>query len=288
MKVEAELLLDVPALPTGWELAGMGVGADRTLLILIADAPFEARRAGRTSRYRVYRSAGDSFDGFEFIHAGPAAYSFVQPIDDRNFLLVTARTYQGEMNGQVWSRQGSLVRQLSLGDGIEDVQTSERSDIWVSYFDEGVFGAGEPGLACFDPTGKRVFSFADSIANDDNKAVPPIDDCYALNVAAGDEVWLYYYRAFPLVKLVSKRIAGVWPQVPGLGAHAFAVGDRTVLFAGDYGAPSSITRHFLESGRSESGRAIGGGLDLEFTHAIGRADRLYLLSNSAIWLVRAD
>jgi len=173
-----------------------------------------------------------------------------------------------------------------LGEGINQVQTSSRSEVWVGYNDEGVYRAGEPGVACFDADGKRVFSFGDSVANHDD--VPIIDDCYALNVASDDEVWVYYYSAFPLVRLVDKQFAGVWPRVPGVGAHAFAVGERSVLFAGDYGAPSSITRFFPESGRSEMGQAMGDGVPVEFTRAIGRADRLYLLTNSAIWILEAD
>jgi len=287
MKFEAERLWDLPALPTGWEVAATGVGADSTFLTLMADTPFEARRAGQSSRYRVLKRAGDSLEAFEFVSAGPAAYSVIQPIDDRNFLLVTTRAYEGmEKNAHVWGRDGSPVRQFSLGDGIEDAQTSTRSDIWVSYFDEGIFTAGEPGLACFDPTGKRVFSFADSVANDDD--VPRIDDCYGLNVATADEVWVYYYTAFPLVKLVNMRLERLWPHIPGLGAHAFAVGEGSVLFAGDYGARTSITRCFLESGRIETGHAIGDGKPLEFTRAIGRGERLYLVANSAVWLLQAD
>ena len=181
----------------------------------------------------------------------------VQPIDDGNFLLVTPGIYEAmrdKRNGDVWNSEGRLIGKILLGDGINNVQTSVRSEVWVGYHDEGVYGAGEPGLACFDAAGKRVFSFADSVADDDR--VPVIDDCYALNVAADDDVWVYYFKAFPLVRLVDKRLGAIWPDTPGVGAHAFAVGERTVLFAGDYGAPSSLTRYFPESGRSEMGHAI--------------------------------
>src|SRR5207248_3641321 len=66
-----------------------------------------------------------------------------------------------------------------------------------------------------------------------------------------------------------KRFEAIWPDTPGLGAHAFAVGERSVIFAGDYGAPSSITQYFPESGRSEMGHAIADGQQLEFTRAMG-------------------
>ena len=285
---QAQRLVDLPIIPNGWGWAATGVGPDFAVLLLAADTPFDARRAGRTSRYRLYRRTVGSFDVFEFQHEG-AAYTHVQPIGDGNFLLVTPGIYEAtrdKRNGDVWNSEGRLVGKILLGDGINNVQTSVRSEVWVGYHDEGVYGAGEPGLACFDAAGKRVLSFADSVADDDR--VPVIDDCYALNVAADDDVWVYYFKAFPLVRLVDKRLGAIWPDTPGVGAHAFAVGERTVLFAGDYGAPSSLTRYFPESGRSEMGHAIADGHQLDFTRAIGRADRLYLVANSAIWLVQAD
>jgi hypothetical protein len=289
IELEAERLYGLPTLPTGWEIAATGVGPAFEVLVVAADAPFDARRVGESSRYRLYRRAGKSFEGFEFVAAGRAAYMFVQPIDSENFLLVTPWIYEGVENaGHIWSSDGAMVGRLPLGQGIEHVQTSARSDVWVGYTDEGIFSAMEPGLACFDRTGKRVFSFADSIANGDHGNVPHIDDCYALNVTSENEVWVYYYSAFPLVRLVDRELAAIWPRVPGLGARAFAVGERSVLFAGDYGSSSAITRYFPESGRSEMGHAIGDGLPLEFTRAIGRADRLYLVGTSAVWLLRAD
>lgn len=289
IELKAERLFELPTLPAGWEFAATGVGPDFTCLVLAADASFDARRAGRPSRHRVYKRVGRSFEGFEFAAADRAAYMFVQPLSDQEFLLVTPWLYEGVTStGHIWSSDGALVGQLSLGQGIEHVQTSKRSEIWVGYNDEGIFSASEPGLACFDRTNKRVFSFADSVANDDHPTVSSIDDCYALNVASEDEVWVYYYSAFPLVRLIGKRLDRIWPRAPGLGAHAFAIGQRSILFAGDYGVKTAITRYFPESGRSEMAQAIGDGLPLDCTRATGRADSLYLVANSAVWLLRAD
>jgi hypothetical protein len=286
--LQASRSLDLPTLPSGWEVAAVGIGPESDVLILAADELFETRQeVGRVSRYRVYRLTQESpAESLELTAPARAAYMFVQPMGD-DVLLVASRAYGGlERNAHLWSRDGHLVASFSLGDGIEDVQVSASSEIWVSYFDEGVFSdRGEPGLACFDKAGHRTFAYTDVV---DRNEVPPIDDCYALNVVSSDEVWLYYYSAFPLVRLVDKQLAGIWPRAPGLGAHAFAVGERTVIFAGDYGDRSAITRYFPESGRSEMAHAIGNGLQLEFTRASGRADSLYLVANSAIWLVQAD
>jgi hypothetical protein len=286
-EVRGELLVGLPNLPAGWEIAAIGVGPDGRVLILAAEGSLVARRATGSSRYRIYAQDGELREGPEFLGLRGATYDHVQPIDGHNFLVAAPWTYpEMGQNGHVLDRDGTLVRQLSLGEGIADVQTTSGSDVWVSYFDEGVFKAGEPGLACFDHVGERVFAFNSSIANNDD--VPIIHDCYAMNVESDNEVWLYYYSAFPLVRLVDKQLAGIWPRTPGLGAHAFAVGERSVLFAGDYGDTTTITRHFPESGRAEMARAIGQGQAVEFTRAAGRGDSLYLLTNTAIWLVHAD
>src|SRR5437773_2388059 len=181
---QAQRLVDLPIIPNGWGWAAARVGPDFAVLLLAADTPFDARRAGRTTRYRLYRRTVGSFDVFEFQHEG-AAYTHVQPIGDGNFLLVTPGIYEAmrdKRNGDIWNSEGRLIGKILLGDGINNVQTSVRSEVWVGYHDEGVYGAGEPGLACFDAAGKRVLSFADSVADDDR--VPVIDDCYALNVPA--------------------------------------------------------------------------------------------------------
>ena len=46
------------------------------------------------------------------------------------------------LNGtpQHTARAGELRRQFVLGDGIKHVQTTAAGDIWVGYFDEGVYG----------------------------------------------------------------------------------------------------------------------------------------------------
>jgi hypothetical protein len=289
IELKAERLFQLPTLPAGWEHAATGVGHDFAFLVVAADASFDARRAGQPSRHRVYKRVGRSFEDFEFVATDRAAYMFVQPFGDQKFLLVTPWLYKGVTNtGHIWSSDGAFVGQIPLGQGIEHVQTSAHSEVWVGYNDEGIFSAAQPGLACFDRTGKRIFSFEDSFPADGKKDVPPVHDCYALNVSSENEVWAYYYSAFPLVRLVDKKLAGIWPRVPGLGAHAIAIGERSVLFAGDYGVRTAITRYFPESGRSEMAHAIGDGSPLDCTRAIGRADRLYLVANSAVWLLRAD
>jgi hypothetical protein len=97
--------------------------------------------------------------------------SFVQHVPD-GLLMVGARcawrVSGPEQNAVVFDESGKVVRRFTLGDGINDVRTDSKGSIWVSYFDEGVFGnrgwnspgpepIGASGLVAFDSSGQRIF-----------------------------------------------------------------------------------------------------------------------------------
>jgi hypothetical protein len=142
-----------------------------------------------------------------------------------------------EPNAVVVGPDGAVQSELTLGDGIENLQTSPGGSIWVSYFDEGVFGnygwhgtgrsrpLGSSGLVCFGPDGSVRWEFQPPAGHD------MICDCYALNVA-GETVWAYYYTDFPLARIKAGRVRAWSTDVEGARAVAVA-GDR-VLFAGGY------------------------------------------------------
>jgi hypothetical protein len=157
--------------------------------------------------------------------------SFVQRIDE-DWLLVES---SGGMAYR-YSQDGVHLQSLTLGDAINDVQTTSDGRIWVSYFDEGVFGSGicSNGLVCFDSSGTDQFRFSE-FAN--QNGLPPIDDCYALNV--GDDVWLSYYSDFPLVKISDFTLRQSWK---GLGSFsAFAVRNNSII-----ALPSYRKNHLVE------------------------------------------
>ena len=62
--------------------------------------------------------------------------------------------------------------------------------------------------------------------------MPPIDDCYAMNVIDGD-VWLYYYSEFPLVQMKDKEIHMSWNEIhviKEIWSESFAVAQGKVVF----------------------------------------------------------
>jgi hypothetical protein len=158
----------------------------------------------------------------------------VQPLEDE-LLLVCGRSWyknanDSEKNGRVYTLDGLFAREILLGDGIESVQTTSRGVIWTSYFDEGIFGnygwnnpIGASGLVAWNAMGEKLYEFQASDGLDS------ICDCYALNVASDEDVWLYYYTEFPLVHLHRNQIKSVW-NMPLRGSHAFAISGNHALF----------------------------------------------------------
>lgn len=173
------------------------------------------------------------------VPAEPYNIHAVQPLPNDELLLVCCRSqYRGpndiDQNGRVYSANGEFLRDMVLGDGIQDVQATSTGEIWTSFFDEGVLGnygwrepLGASGLVGRDSNGTKFYEYQ------------PIDgldtmcDCYALNVESESSVWLYYYTEFPLVHLRDRKVAAHW-AVPVKGSHAFAIGRGFALFSGGY------------------------------------------------------
>ncbi|MDW2876131.1 MULTISPECIES: hypothetical protein [Bacillaceae] len=128
---------------------------------------------------------------------------------DGTLLIVQSRCLKDgtyvERNARRYNPNGQLIEAFTLGDGINDVQIDETDTIWVSYFDEGIFGnfgwdepMGSAGVVAYTMNGKRLWGAGDY----------GIIDCYALNVAGSKEVYFYYYDDFDLVHLDEMREAG--------------------------------------------------------------------------------
>lgn len=65
----------------------------------------------------------------------------VQPMPGGSVLLARARSSTGRdfLNARLYSSSGELKAAAHIGDGIEHLMTTTRGEIWVGYFDEGVF-----------------------------------------------------------------------------------------------------------------------------------------------------
>lgn len=221
----------------------------------------------------------------------------VQPTA-RGFLLVSARCRwrpQGpELNAAEYDWGGSLLNRFTLGDGIQDVRVDGSGSMWVSYFDEGIFGnfgwnspgpecLGARGLVRFDAAGKPCFHYSAVEAGTDD-----ICDAYAINASADGAVWVYFYTEFPIVRILDGTYR-TWACGLG-GAQAIAIDDSRALLFGDYDV-HHLARvvHLGNDGRATCERELvvqdEAGLPIVGARAFGVGKRLYLMNRDKILMV---
>jgi hypothetical protein len=299
-QVVALQVLTLTDMLSDFHLVNVSIGphADLILLLLEKTPGNTSKDGGRQIRHA--RKAARSPHHFRIFHQiGPEHFEsidlplvqedffFAQPLSSHIWLLMRTRTgFLGDHNTSVYSCEGSLLNSFHAGDAIQDVQVDEASAIWVSFFDEGVFGDEQPGpagLVCFNEKGQVLFKYNELA---ERVGAPEIADCYAMNVCSHREVWLYPYTDFPLVQLVEKQIAHVWLNIPVRGSSAFATDGKRALFAGAYKdrqtlflitlSPMSVEKLVVTDEE---------GTPLSFHSACGRGSRLYLVTDRAIFVL---
>ena len=104
-------------------------------------------------------------------------YPIMRWIDKDKLLIANARNDTRIDNIFILNlTTGTILGSFNGGDGIEDIEVSKEG-IWISYFDEGVFGNGisTEGLVLFDFTGNVIFRYHSDLMDR-----PLIADCYAI------------------------------------------------------------------------------------------------------------
>ena len=256
-------------------------------------AIFPKKRADSPNQFRIHHMVSD--DVWETIDLSDTVENFheIQPLGEGEWLLVRGRADdEGDLNGHLYDGSGRHVRSFHAGDGIQNLQTTKDGRIWVSYFDEGVFGStkfAQSGLVCLDNRGQCIFDYATLVGDD----VPSIADCYGLNVCSNREVWLCYYTDFPLVRLLDGKPEGVWIKQPVSGSPGFAVSGGLILFAGGYDRKDELFLVQLGDMRSKSIIPVDGrGKPIKTFTAFGRRDRLFLQTKDSLFVIsisdRAD
>lgn len=247
-------------------------------------ASFPKNQAARPNDFRVHSRAGGDWAALD-LPPTTENYHHVQPLRDGRWLLVRGRAANArDRNARVYEADGTPGPAFHAGDGVEDVQATERGRVWVSYFDEGVFGdtpLGRAGLVCLAADGRPAFRLTDL----GDPVLQSMADCYALNVCSDREAWLCFYTEFPLVRLADGAVAGHW-RVPVAGSHGFAVAGDRVLFGGGYTKPHALFLGRLGTARfAELTPAAAGGGPLRKFRAFGRRHLLFLATADALHAV---
>lgn len=223
------------------------------------------------------------------------AYPRVQPLPDDRILVYGARCQWresgAEHNAEIVNSNGERLRQGVLGDGIEDLVTTPQGRIWVSYFDEGVFGnrgwggpgpepIGSPGIVRFNEHFEREWTYPDDTDFDS------IDDCYAFNV--GEEtVFAYYYSDFPIVRIDDSGVQEWDTGEFSDGRELAADGERCALY---------VPRDEFVAGKLEDSRFVmqrKGRIAIprkfrEDADYFGRGDALHILARNEHYKVDLD
>lgn len=231
-------LIALGSLPSDWELVRVAVDWSGLPLLLMIEGrgPAPVKSAGSETWSRWFNTKPKALH-VVYLQGTEVRTTCVQCGGE-----ISAGPIQPFMNGWIvgWNRDGRincydstgvLRESLDLGNGIEDLQTEPNGRIWVSYFDEGVYGSGisTEGLVCFDGEGTPVFRFLEFARR---HQLPHIDDCYALNVAANGDVWVNYYSDFPLICLHDMHLDRHWLEFGSLG-NTFAVRDGCLFYLCD-------------------------------------------------------
>lgn len=233
--------------------------------------------------------------GVQSIEVPPSKkeFHYAQPLGE-NWLLVNARVNDNKAhNAFVYNESQYLISSFHLGDGIEDVQTTKNAEIWVSYFDEGIYGGtiGGSGLLCFDKNGEVVFDFIKFVQTPSNNEIPFISDCYAMNVYSNNTVYLYYYSDFPLLALHDKTDYEIFKhkafvKSPITGSHAFSIWKGHILFGHGYNGKGKLHLYSLNKKSTKSFLPVNEQNEIiKYDYAVGRKHKMFLVCENDVYLV---
>ncbi len=299
----------------GFAVASVSVNLDGDAVRLLIEARWAGALIGRTkqpgwasfpkthteAKYSSLLTISGSSGSREiYLSDMTAAFPKIETLPENKILIVGSRCRRNqdgthELNAQIYSSHGIKEQEFLLGDGIRHVQSDAKGNIWVGYFDEGVYGNfgwqysggpfGAAGLSCFSPSGQKMWDF------EPPEGYEAISDCYALNVTK-EGVWAYYYTDFPIALIDSEWGVRCW-RVDSPGARTFAAGDGKVLLYGGYEDRRTACT-FLKLGNvdsritSEISLVLPSVVNLSKANVIGRGKELHVFHNDDWYVFSID
>ncbi|MCL8013596.1 hypothetical protein [Streptomyces sp. AS02] len=234
----------------------------------------------------VVVTVGDGVPYETHLSAVLAGFPRLEALADGGFVLAAARSRTHEQQVQVFDPLGRCGVTFRVGDAIEHLLADESGDLWVGYFDEGIYGDDElsrPGLRRWSLSGEPLWTYRRA------QDAGEISDCYALNVHRRT-VWACPYQRFPVLEI--GRDGGMRVRQNSVqGAKGFVVHADRLVFFGGYGADhdrlvdcrlTEQTVETLTEGRLS--RPDGGALGRR--RVVSRGPRLYIQEEPGLeWTV---
>lgn len=281
-----------PAAGPSETVLSKGLAFDRQpIALLLEGAPDMREKARGAGFFRNHAKQANRFraihydDGELSVVALPETrenFTFAQRLPNGGWLMVRPRsTGPEDHNAHRFDRNGRLELTFYAGDAIKDVQVTPSGNVWLSYFDEGIFGEQPLG-----PAGIERLSM-DGEINRSTLDVTELDmaDCYALNAVSDDEVWCCYYRDFPVARI--GETTELIHETTGLqGVSAIAVGEEGLLLAGEYENPSAL--HWMGHKNHAARRTTVFGPDdmlLMATPLAARGNRLLVTADDELFTI---
>jgi hypothetical protein len=288
-----DVLVEASVGPAGELVVLWATPGVRELLISGRVAQRAGARSGARPRGVALRVTIHRDHWVEVAYLDDVALSFPIPqlLPGGRLLLVGAacewRPTGPERNAAVYDPRGRLLTEATFGDGAQHVYADRAGQVWVGYSEQGVAGnlgwgehgapppIGAPGIVRFGPGVDDFWSFTP------DEGVPPVEDCYALNVT-DHAVWAYYDTGFPIVRLDRSGVRAWRTRVKG--ATALVANGDTVGLAGGYDdehdrfvVGSLDDRTFVP--RRELTLRLPGGIPLpEDPIMVGRGNRLHVVT----------
>lgn len=292
-------------------IVATSVDANGNALILTANKDDQAKASAKETRgigiFPKSRSASDlafslvvqSDAGADTISLPATNITFphVDLFSDGGCALVGARSSwrsknDFDLNGALIERESKDAKSVCFGDGIENVGIDGKDRIWISYFDEGVFGnfgwshpgptgLGAGGINCFDRTGELLWQ------HNREDATEHVDDCYAMNVSPLG-VWFYFYTAFKVAR-VKEDFSVEYFDTPISGSHSFVTDGHRFVFSSQYREPAT-TLHAtnLYKGklvhRRKLSLSLPAGINADQIKMTARGDKLHVFTDND-WIV---
>ncbi len=291
-------------------IVAFNIGADGLLYILLAIKPLDYRCGAQPDQAnfpKIHPESAQSYDLYRLEHGELRLIStirdekfnihHIQPLGSDRLLLACARCQRhadetADENGRIYRLDGTFIRGITLGDGIQNLSVNPDGLIWASYFDEGIFGnfgwkdpLGSAGLVAWKEDGTKAYEF------EPDENLGPMADCYATN-ADGDDLWIYYYTDFPLVRIRDFTVRQYW-EVPIEGAGELAVAGNQILLFGSY--EDRNLHHLLELGQSREASPRhqftlhdeSGGL-IVAQRVAGRGNTIFLMRGREIFRITVE
>jgi hypothetical protein len=225
-------------------------------------------------------------------------FPIIAPKKDGKFVVVDAicpwvPDNSPRHNAFVLDQSGKCLNSFHGGSSIMDVQCDIQNRIWISYFDEGVFGnhgwnspgpsgLGSGGLVCLSEDGTLIWSHN----NKDNDPERFIDDCYALNVIDRD-AWFYFYSDFCLGQISDFGAKPIYHEVPISGSHAFAKRGQLLAFSAQYREEPTIC-HLMDTAGAAQSNARFADMSCAETRVMTRSNTLIKGRGQWMHLVAGD